>query len=145
MIVSGQSILHDLGVDVCDPGELEYVIGRGFSSWGGDLNDSQALLFPGDQEHYAIKLVFDAKHRLIDALAGPTLDETKLAEVKTRIATAFQSTEEPKIGNLVLFAPLPVTGAFRYREDFQILPVPDEAPRPTYLAADHPFLLQFSY
>ena len=41
-----KAVLHFASGDVGYLGELEHVIGRGFTSWGGDLNDPQALLFP---------------------------------------------------------------------------------------------------
>jgi hypothetical protein len=145
MIVSGQSILRELGVEGCDIAEVEQVIGHNFPNWGGDRQDSQSLLFPGDQEAYAIKLTYDRKHRLLDALAGPALDEAMLLQIKSQIATGITDQGQPRVGSWVLFAPVPVTGAYRYRDRFQILPVPAEAPRPSVLWADHPFLLQFRY
>src|SRR5205823_4699607 len=39
----------------------------------------------------------------------------------------------------------PVQGQYRYRDQFQILPVPRDAPRPGFLATDHPFLVEFSF
>jgi len=56
MVVSGQSIIQELAADVCDVAELEQVIGTKLGGWGGDRNDPRALLFPGDQEAYAINL-----------------------------------------------------------------------------------------
>ena len=146
MITSGQSILRELDVNECEVAELEYVLGSACGGgWGGDRSDHRSLLFPGDQKSYAVKLVYDAKHRLKDALAGPALNEDQLTEIKRRIVTDLRTVEALRVGNWVLFAPIPVTGVFRYLDDFQILPVPEKAPRPNYLLADHPFLLQFKY
>ena len=38
-----------------------------------------------------------------------------------------------------------MTRYFRFEDDFHILPVPEQAPRPNFLLADHPFLLQFRF
>jgi hypothetical protein len=40
---------------------------------------------------------------------------------------------------------LTVRGAWRYRDVFQILPIPSTAPRPPFSYAEHPFLLEYSF
>jgi hypothetical protein len=45
----------------------------------------------------------------------------------------------------VLFCRLPVNGTWRYRERFQILPIPSTAPRPPFSYAEHPFLIEYSF
>jgi hypothetical protein len=44
-----------------------------------------------------------------------------------------------------MFSSKPVEGTWRYRDDFQIVPAPPEAPRPTELWAQHPFLVDFIF
>jgi hypothetical protein len=43
------------------------------------------------------------------------------------------------------FSSVPVTGWWRYRDRFQILPVPAGAPTLSQLVGDHPFILEVSY
>ena len=45
----------------------------------------------------------------------------------------------------LLFANVPVTGAFNYRNQFQILPSPPEAPRPPFVLGLHPMTLEVKY
>lgn len=40
---------------------------------------------------------------------------------------------------------LPVKGAWKYRESFQILPIPFTAPRPPFSYAEHPFLIEYCF
>src|SRR6266404_9902279 len=40
---------------------------------------------------------------------------------------------------------LTVKGAWRYRDVFQILPIPSTAPRPPFSYAGHPFLLEYTF
>ena len=75
---------------------------------------------------------------------GPALKDEDLAALQSAIELELLPAP-PNVGTEVLFATMPVNGAFRYEEVFQILPVPSEAPRPSVLIADHPFLLQFKY
>jgi hypothetical protein len=134
---------------LCPPGwdsyELEQVLLGIYRSSSGDRSDPKALLFPGHHEQYAIKLVFDKKYELKEAFAGPLLTESDLAELQDRVEREVLVPGTPRIGNWLLFAAVPVTGFFRFRDDFQILPVPKNAPRPPFLMADHPFLLQFRF
>lgn len=141
----GRSILRELCPQSCEPSELEQVLLRRYGSSGGDRNNPNALLFPGDQEQYAVRLIFDKKHTLKDALAGPRLNGSELTELTSLVEREILTPGTPKIGNWTLFAALPVTGYFRFEDDFQILPVPEKAPRPNFLLADHPFLLQFRF
>jgi hypothetical protein len=128
----------------CDSYELEQVLVGKYCSSSGDRSDPQILLFPGDETRYAVKLIFDKKHRLRAVIAGPLLTDSALSELISQIERQLH-TPAARIGNRVLFAALPVTGAFRFKDDFQILPVPENAPRPDFLMADHPFLLQFRF
>ena len=49
------------------------------------------------------------------------------------------------IGQAVLLVSGPMEGWWGYRDRFRIIPVPPEAPRPHFLVAAHPFLLEFTY
>ena len=45
-----------------------------------------------------------------------------------------------------MFSGRPVEGSWRYRDEFQIVPAPPEAPRPGHLwGAEHPFLVDFAF
>lgn len=144
-MTTGQSILRQLCPEPCDPSELEQVLLRRYGSSGGDRNNPRALLFPGDQEQYSVRLVFDKKYALKDAEAGPRLGDPDLSELNDLIKREILTPGPPKVAAWTLFAALPVSGRFRWNDDFQILPVPQDAPRPEFLLADHPFLLQFRF
>jgi hypothetical protein len=144
-VTTGQSILRQLCLGPCDPSELEQVLLRRYGSSGGDRNNTRALLFPGDQEQYSVRLVFDKKYALKDAEAGPRLSDLDVSELHDLIKREILTPGPPKVATWTLFAALPVSGCFRWNDDFQILPVPQDAPRPEFLLADHPFLLQFRF
>jgi hypothetical protein len=44
-----------------------------------------------------------------------------------------------------MFTAVPTVGGFRFRDEFQILPLPPEAPRPQFLVGDHPLVLEFAF
>jgi len=142
---AARSILRELCQKPLDQSELEQVLLSKYSSSGGDRNDQNALLFPGDQERYAVKMVFDKRHALADILAGPRLDSSELSDLKELIECELLTSGKARVGNWILFAALPTSGYFRSGDDFQILPVPEQAPRANFLLADHPLLLQFRF
>jgi hypothetical protein len=51
--------------------------------------------------------------------------------------------EQPLVDRRGFFSTMPVCGWWKYRDAFQILPVPPDAPRPEWPYAAHPFLIEF--
>ena len=80
-MTTGQSILRQLCPEPCEPSELEQVLLSKYRSSGGDRNDPRALLFPGDQNQHAVRLVFNEKYGLRDAEAGPLLRDDDISEL----------------------------------------------------------------
>ncbi len=72
-----------------------------------------------------------------------TVDE--IAAIRREIEEALVSGQTLVVGQAVGFCSTPVMGFYRYRDNFQILPVPNGAPRPDVMMADHPFLIQYKY
>jgi hypothetical protein len=60
-----------------------------------------------------------------------------LGRVRTLI-----SADEPVLWRQVWFSALPLTGYWRYRDEWQIVPMPEDALRPQFVMADHPFLIE---
>jgi hypothetical protein len=112
-VTAGQSILRQLCPAPCDPSELEQVLLRRYSSSGGDRNNTRALLFPGNQEQYSVRLVFDKKYALKDAEAGPRLSDPDLSELNDLIKREILTPGPPRVATWTLFAALPVSGCFR--------------------------------
>ena len=50
-----------------------------------------------------------------------------------------------KIIQEVIFSARPICGLFRFKNEFQILPLPEKYPRPDYLVAMHPILIQIPF
>ena len=76
---------------------------------------------------------------------GPKLTPADVDMIKSRIESELLASAGTRIGREILFAHLPVTGYFRYKDEFQILPVPNHAPQPPFSWADYPFLLEFRF
>lgn len=92
-----------------------------------------------------MKLHYDGEGSLNRVTAGPTLTPADLEDLQRKVAEELLADAGSLVGRVVFFTQLPVDGWFRYRKDFQILAVPSEAPRPPYLLADHPLILEFQF
>lgn len=68
----------------------------------------------------------------------------QLEQLEQKIKDALLTTDQ-EVGADVLFCRERVTGHFRYKDLFQVIPVPDGAPMPEVGFRAYPFLLQFKY
>jgi hypothetical protein len=91
----------------------------------------------------ALILKYSAAGDLRTIDAGSTLEPDDVPQLTKKIDELLVDTSGARIGQQVLFASLPNRGWFRYRDAFQILPVPPDAPRPRFAMGEHPVLLQF--
>ena len=98
------------------------------------------MIYPGEEPH-AIKLLFTKNDRLTDITAGPALTSDCEAAIIGAIIDALTS-DEPRVFRHVLFAGHKLTGSWRYKDKFQITPVPPDAPQLDCLIGDHPFILE---
>lgn len=102
------------------------------------------VVYPGCASDYSVKICLgDA--RVKDILRGPRLTATEIDSLGNQIVSDLLTSNGTRIASAILFSHLPVDGWYRYRDLFQILAAPDTAPRPTFLLADHPFVLQFRF
>lgn len=80
-------------------------------------------------------------------ILGEACPETEIKAISNSIKEKLIDNQFFKIAEAVGFAVnSKVDGFFKYGDEFQILPVPEDAPTIDYMAAgDQPFLLQFKY
>jgi hypothetical protein len=79
--------------------------------------------------------------RLLDVEAGPGLSY----ETRKRLrddAAALALPHETVVWRDVFFSILPVDGYWRYREDWQIVPIPPQAPRANGVMLDNPLIVE---
>jgi hypothetical protein len=77
---------------------------------------------------------------------GADLTDEEITQIADRVRACLIEPTVDRVGQLVLFAHLPFTGWFRYRDEFQLVALPPDAPRPLVQGlSGHPLLLQFRY
>lgn len=73
----------------------------------------------------------------------PAADGRALAE---RVRSTLLENQEDAFGETICFSNHDaVKGYYRYADVFQILPIPQDAPHAPYIAAEHPFRMEFRY
>lgn len=70
--------------------------------------------------------------------------EEELKEIETKVKDKLL-TASSKVAQDIIFCHEQVTGFFRYKDKFQILPVPEGSSFPIMGFKEYPFLIQFSY
>lgn len=132
------SLADELAITAINQDELVTLLASSFrfGEWHGD----KTVVYRAESGEVALELTYRGS-RLVDVDSGPGLsDETreKLREDVAALATARDTV----IWRDVFFNVLPVDGYWRYRDEWQIVPAPSQAPRPDVLIADHPFIVE---
>jgi hypothetical protein len=98
----------------------------------------------GGTTQYALKFVYKDK-KLRQIHAGPTLTAEDIAAVQAKIALELSQGRPPRVATQVLFSRIAVDGVWKYRDVFQVLPIPNGSPRGHSLFGGNPFLVQFAF
>ncbi len=115
------------------------------SFFGHAKSTSQGYRYHGGGEDFFLEVQLDRTGKILEINPSKEFSGEELARLGSRIEEILIDNQIPMIGQIVAFSSERVEGYFRYGDLFQIIPVPDRAPKPKVLIADHPFLLQFSY
>jgi hypothetical protein len=125
-------------VDVA-PDELAMVVANGFGrAW---IPNGQEVFYGSEDEEIALRLTYAKAGRLVAAVAGPALTNEAARALIDQVR-ALAAGGEPKLWRSTQFSTVPLEGYWRYRDEWQIRPVPQDAPRPPQLYAPHPFVLE---
>ena len=133
-----RSLWSAFAADRLDHRALQHIIQRHFPS--GSQPGLREVVYPGDGEH-AVKLLFSKDDALTGIEAGPCLTAALEATLTAALNEALVDTG-PCVVRQVRFADHKVTGSWRYRNHFQIAPIPKHAPQLNCLLGDHPFILE---
>jgi hypothetical protein len=128
--------------DNIDQSELEHLL---LMHFGGSqsLNDNEIRYVRGIGGDPALVLKYSKNGAVAEVVAGPSIGANDVSAIVEKIERHLLSGDGLHIGQLALFAILPTRGWFRYRDVFQLLPVPPDAPQAPFMTSDHPLLLQY--
>jgi hypothetical protein len=133
--------MRDMHVGEVPDRELETVLRHCFPHCQS-TGQHRSIDYCTDTEELALVVQYSKNGDIVAMKPGPALTTAALATVIGLIETELLRPPATYVSREVLFAALPVEGFFRFRDDWQILPVPDNAPKPSMLVGPHPFLLE---
>jgi hypothetical protein len=135
-----------------DPAELYSVIFHFFGSCEQHENDDQVLVFRERATPHRIppptepSLFVEYRGKAISRITrGPGLSDARLAELREKVQGDLCGPASTRVGVAILMGTYDVRDALRVGDTLQMLPVPPESPRPPYVVAPHPFVLEFTY
>ena len=136
-------LLDVWGARSADTAELEDLLLRHFGKVG--FADDRYALYGTDTNPRLI-VTYNKKGKPARATAGVDFTDDDSVALSTRIHDTLLNEGTLEVGRRVLFTTLRVDGFYRYRDRFQIVPVPPQAPRPQIaMLASNPFLLEVRY
>lgn len=104
------------------------------------------IQFLDESESVIVELLINNKTpKQLELRTGTKCTPATFDKVKSAIDEAITEST-PSVSRSIIFCDEPIDGYFRYGDDFQILPPPDDAPKPRYNAeGPHPMRLEFSF
>ncbi len=118
--------------DVVDR-ELEILLKDHF---GGCSYNAGSVVF-WKQGKVVVEINFSKAGRLLSIIGTPALTIEEVISIRSLIVRDLLSTDIYVWGGAKIFANNEIDGFFRYRDLFQLVPVPNHAPRPDFLASPH--------
>jgi hypothetical protein len=135
----GKNLWQLLAADRVEHSELQHVIQRHFPS--ASQPGWREIVYPG-QSSWAVKLVFSKEDSLTAIEAGELLTPELEQRLRAAVTDALLTPAGHRVHRQVLFADTKLSGSWRYRDWFQIIPVPAGAPQLNGIVGDHPFVLE---
>jgi hypothetical protein len=132
------SLADELAIEAINHDELVTLLASSFPL--GEWHGENTVVYRAETGEVAITLTYRGS-RLIGVGAGPGLTDETRAKLREDVA-ALAGPRETVVWRDVFFNILPVDGYWRYRDEWQIVPAPPQAPRPDVVIADHPFIVE---
>lgn len=100
--------------------------------------------YGSDPDGRHIDVVFDDEGRIQRVISA--LNHTEIATLSDRIKETLIENQREAVAQTICFSTHDaVRGTYRYRDVFQIIPIPSNAAHAPVIIADHPLILQFKY
>lgn len=126
-----------------DQSEIEQLLLAHFNRSTG-VSPREIHYLRAQQDDVTLIVRYDSDGELSSLEPGPALQHDDVVQLEEKVNRFLLKTSAESVGQIVIFAHVPTTGHFRYKDRFQLLPMPAEAPRPRFVLGDHPLLVQFA-
>jgi len=131
-----------LFLDAVDHVEICRIMHGHFQRSWYPSRDRQIMSNPDNSKFIVIN--FDKSHRISAIIPGGLTDH-ELEKIRDDIKQKLVDNQYDGVGQTVLFCGGRFEGRFQYKDDFQMAPVPKDAPQLEHAFGAHPYLLQLRY
>ncbi len=143
MLDPNRNLLSDLLPSGVQAEEFCYAILCFFNSGNNEPVQGE-ITYPNDPE-YTLRLKFSVRgDEISGAFAGPKLSEEIFEKLRQFLVELFKEKSR-RVGVQFFFSRRKVLGRWRYKDWFQILPVPPTAPQVEWQLAAHPFIVEVKF
>lgn len=142
--MNGENHLEALHGQEVEQSELEQLLLAHFGK-SKAISLEQIEYHHRESDATAITMIYDAEEQLQAIYGGPALKGDDISFLEQKIRESLLTPGEQTVGRNILFAGVPTKSYFRYKDVFQLLPVPPEAPRPPYVLGEHPLSFEFYF
>ena len=146
-MIDDSRLAEALGIGSIPDDELVAIVSSifPFSRWENTDRGSRRRISYFHPEHgHVLDLIFGKDRRSITGChVGAGLTVEFLQSLQEQCSAAIADEAGYKIRRVVLFSIPEVKGFWKHSDEWQILPAPDEAPRPGFLSGEHPFTFEF--
>lgn len=128
--------------------ELEMVFLNYFGSGSGPDNDNKSTYSREKEAGCLVILSYDKKGIISSVDGGPGLTDKHIAEIKDKILEELINNQDVLVGYEICYVfSNQIGGYFRYKDKFQILPLPPDAPKIEIdtIVGNRPILLEYKY
>ena len=110
------------------------------------FSNAEGTKFQRPDTQYSLEMISDEEGNIERIQLSEDFPLSELEEIEKKIQDTLLTEQETKVCQLIAFCDAEVTGYFRYRDLFQILPMPDDAPKSMFfIPSSYPFILEVSY
>ncbi|MCC7004428.1 hypothetical protein IT397_00710 [Candidatus Nomurabacteria bacterium] len=127
--------------------ELEMVLLSYFGRGSGPHEGKSIYHKEETDNTFSVTIFYDPKGKIQSIESGSKLEEKDINEIQQRIYSELIDTQEVVVGRDICFVTgFKVEGYFTYKDLFQILPLPPDAPQiENQMWGHHPILLEYKY
>lgn len=133
-------------LDVINHDELLSLI---LSNFGHSSHEPLSRIYQYSQQQDSkmeLEIHTNDKGRVSRISLGDDFSTKDLQDLSKKIKNSLVDNQTISVAQVVAFATnCEVDGFFKYKDEFQILPVPEGSAKPSQIVADHPFLLEFKF
>jgi len=141
-VTAPPDLYQSFHIDQLPPWELRFVLEMHFG--GATTGSDDEIVYMRDGQPALV--VKYSKGSIAELVPTPALLSSDVSEIADKIeAGVLDKSMGRRVRRDFIFCTQPTAGSWRHRESLQILPPPDDAPKPPWAVGEHPAVLEVPY